>query len=81
MILEHALAAGRVQRIALAVEGLAAFGGGDVGVANEAHGVFPEKPSPRASCRKEIIPGLSWRFPRKRLTCEGRAVDCRQTRV
>ena len=38
MILEHALAAGGVQGVELPVEDLAAFGGGDAGVADEAHG-------------------------------------------
>ena len=62
MILEHALAAGGVQCVELAVEDLAAFGGGDAGVADEAHGVCgPEKPLSLTSCRKEIIPGLSGR--------------------
>ena len=39
MILEHALAAGGVQGVELPVEDLAAFGGGDAGVADEAHGM------------------------------------------
>ena len=38
-ILEHALAAGGVQGVELSVEDLAAFGGGDTGVADEAHGM------------------------------------------
>ena len=38
-ILEHALATGGVERVELAVEDLAAFGGGDAGVADKAHRV------------------------------------------
>ena len=40
VILEHALAAGGVQGVELPVEDLAAFGGGDAGVADEAHGMM-----------------------------------------
>ena len=62
VILEHALAAGGVERVELAVEDLAPFGGGDAGVADEAHGVCsPEKPFSLAFYRKEIIAGLSGR--------------------
>ena len=47
VILEHALAAGGVQGVELSVEDLAAFGGGDAGVADEAHrmvcGAWPRK--------------------------------------
>lgn len=43
VILEHAFAAGGVQRIELANEDSAAFGGGDAGVSGEAHGMCPQK--------------------------------------
>ena len=45
MIFEHTFAAGGVERVALAVEDLSAFGGGDAGVPDEAHvGVFSKTP-------------------------------------
>ena len=47
VILEHAFAGCGIERVELGVEDLAAFGGGDAGVADEAHGVCsPENPSP-----------------------------------
>ena len=54
VILEHALAAGGVQSVELSVEDLADFGGGDAGVADEAHGVCgPEKPFGLTPFRKK----------------------------
>ena len=44
VILEHALAADGVERVELAIEDLATFGGGDAGVGDEAHGMCPRKP-------------------------------------
>ena len=45
-VLEHTLATGVFERVERAVEHLAAFGGGDAGVAGEAHGACgPDNPS------------------------------------
>ena len=60
VIFEHTFAAGGVERVALAVEDLSAFGGGDAGVPDEIHGVDGlEKPSVDVFYRAEIISGLS----------------------
>ena len=72
VILEHALAADGVERVELAIEDLAPFGGGDAGVADEAHGVCgPEKPFTPAFCCKEISSRLSGRKIRPIGGCGG----------
>ena len=64
-IFKHALAAGGVQCVELAVElavDLAAFGGRDAGVADETQGICGSKqPFTPAFYRKEISSGLSGR--------------------
>ena len=55
VVLEHTLAASGVQGVELSVEDLVAFGGGDAGVADDAHGVCVSRQS--SSGRPRISEG------------------------